>query len=1210
MAVKPAKKLNLDNTNVSSGTALNPDIDISTYSDKIIDYAERLKAKYGNKYSDGYYLDYAKRIAIKELKGAHKEIYSNMKNNCAVTDSQWANYSYEEIIEMENNGYKIPDEILEWAHAQQQADVTAYVVVADEATTEDYTSTEEATDDNSLDSIKQKAIKYITQAENSIKETEAQEDDFKEKLRNALFVKIRKEDEYKKTAEQVEKMTEEWKDLDEKKKNGTLSSNERLHYKILSQHLSGKNGGIVYDMQRDGAELEEFLSSIDSLNTKIDSNLQISEDVIQAGKELSDFSKNYNDTSNLHVPKGLLAQNSGTLSDILSGITGDEVSKIAIEKGTDLETYSNDLLYTLQNNDSSELKNFATSYVTLAQQTQENVQNTMNGNDKEAAQNPDENQQQDKNAENKAKTNQEQSGYSVNTNFTAVNAIQASVTTIKATTELNSHKTTTNESDKTVKKAITNTNKDMKKLTKEASSTAQKREANLQQAEAFLAELEAVQQESENTSSQNTSAVANNSPTEQNNVPVQMQVQMQAQTQTQNQSTNTENENKTDEMNNIMTQISNIDDQDKQDSESLGEMVSKNTIASAKYQKNAKTLDDQNSELSKRAKNVQKVSEDTMIVGTGTAAVGIVHNTFGSSMLASGIAMMSNPFTYSTGMMLAILGKGLINMGIIESATGAAASVSGATGIVASSSADEKYATSTSTLKSYNNVAKENAQLLKSTQQALGQNTDANAGNNAQAGAVEGNSGQAPVNSTVNNTAQQSMQPQALATANSQNNIQQTVQPQVQNQGNNAETSQVQQPQTQQNTQNQTQNAQYQTAQTANQSTEAQQANNNTANPQEQDNKDSTYSVSIEFNSANALSATSTVAKATQDMNNSQSEVENYNDSVAAQTKKSADIVKTVEKEANQATSNHEENMLQAQALTQEYTAAQSQVQNAQTQEEASAAQVQMQNISIQMETSLSSEEQIATTVNKTVADSIQQLSTFKNSAKSLNQSITSLDKKIANQLDVAQNTLIVGIGTSAVGITNTVLGSNLIATGSAMLSNPFTFQAGIVQVALGQMKLVKGVLETSTGAAATVSAANGLSANNDADNVSSQAEATVKSANANYKDADKKVQAATSLMSENTDTNTDAETDNTGVDATALEQPNQARGEEDQIISSSPEDETVLAASASTNVNINNSNMTDDKEDKRLTRFNNDSIIESKKKKKKVMAVSASARG
>ena len=61
---------------------------------------------------------------------------------------------------------------------------------------------------------------------------------------------------------------------------------------------------------------------------------------------------------------------------------------------------------------------------------------------------------------------------------------------------------------------------------------------------------------------------------------------------------------------------------------------------------------------------------------------------------------------------------------------------------------------------------------------------------------------------------------------------------------------------------------------------------------------------------------------------------------------------------------------------------------------------------------------------------------------------------------------------------------------------------------------------------------------------------------------------------------------------------------EEEQKIQKNTE--TLIAAAASTGVNLASALDTTDKSEKKLTRFNNDSIIESRKKAKKVMAISA----
>ena len=71
-------------------------------------------------------------------------------------------------------------------------------------------------------------------------------------------------------------------------------------------------------------------------------------------------------------------------------------------------------------------------------------------------------------------------------------------------------------------------------------------------------------------------------------------------------------------------------------------------------------------------------------------------------------------------------------------------------------------------------------------------------------------------------------------------------------------------------------------------------------------------------------------------------------------------------------------------------------------------------------------------------------------------------------------------------------------------------------------------------------------------------------------------------------------------------EQPQAVEQEENEFLASI----TQLSASASANANVIESTLTDDKADRKLSRFNTESIIESKKKMKKVQAVSASSGG
>ncbi len=106
---KKSSKLVIDST---KGTAPIDEQYTEGYSQDIIDLAMQYKGSYGSKYSDEFYLQYASRaLSISSLKVSASHIAGNAAN-LAIQDPEWAGYSYEEIIQMENNGYKIPQEVL------------------------------------------------------------------------------------------------------------------------------------------------------------------------------------------------------------------------------------------------------------------------------------------------------------------------------------------------------------------------------------------------------------------------------------------------------------------------------------------------------------------------------------------------------------------------------------------------------------------------------------------------------------------------------------------------------------------------------------------------------------------------------------------------------------------------------------------------------------------------------------------------------------------------------------------------------------------------------------------------------------------------------------------------------------------------------------------------------------------------------------------
>ena len=98
----------------TSGTVLDEEL-CKKYPEDAIVRAKQLKAKHGTKYSDAYYLDMGKSIALQEIIGANREIHKRRIVDCPIKDMEWAGYSYEEISQMLGKSNKAIDGALQRA---------------------------------------------------------------------------------------------------------------------------------------------------------------------------------------------------------------------------------------------------------------------------------------------------------------------------------------------------------------------------------------------------------------------------------------------------------------------------------------------------------------------------------------------------------------------------------------------------------------------------------------------------------------------------------------------------------------------------------------------------------------------------------------------------------------------------------------------------------------------------------------------------------------------------------------------------------------------------------------------------------------------------------------------------------------------------------------------------------------------------------------
>lgn len=281
---------------------------------------------------------------------------------------------------------------------------------------------------------------------------------------------------------EINTLTKEWKKLDDKKKNGTLSIIEKKRYADLSKKLNGSDGSLMREIQVDNSDLDSFLDKLDGLNTEIDNNITIARETIQAGTDLSNYEKQYHQEQLPKMTSGVQADGTGLLSDTLYGMKGDKIADLAIEKGSDLDEFSTNLSGELTSGDNQKLTEFAQDYTSIASKTEEETKNVMG---EEFDKPTDENEEQKKNV----KT------YNVDIAFTYQNAQKAAITTAQATADLLSNNSSTETSNKSLKKELKKLQKDIKDITKESTEAKQTQEKNVTKEEEFLNELNTLQEQ-------------------------------------------------------------------------------------------------------------------------------------------------------------------------------------------------------------------------------------------------------------------------------------------------------------------------------------------------------------------------------------------------------------------------------------------------------------------------------------------------------------------------------------------------------------------------------------------------------------------------------------------------------------------------------------------------------------------------------------------
>lgn len=701
--------LNIDYSQNTTGITLSdiPEDKLALYSQKTIENACRLKAKYGNKYSDEYYLNYSSRDSYIRMVENFSESKRTNAAMCAVQDPNWQGYSYEEIIQMENNGVKIPQEVLLWAHAQQESDIVSYEIIESEALNDNNTSTGEISNSSDINTLLKNAQIYTVKSTSAQKTAEEDAERYSELSTQAKKIQSENKNTYKDELEKISKLTKEWKQLDTKNKNGTLNSSEKNRYNELSKTINSENNNNnKKEVAFNEKELDELLSSMSGLSEKTTENTKIADETIQASEALSNKIKTYNTQQQKYTVQGVIS--SGPLDSPISETNSFSIESVSMEAGKNLENQSNETDAILTEDSNLEVKEFAKEYSRKAKEAVKSSNNSTSKSNNETDTTTSETETKTEEPEQeKTKT------FTVNPAVGVTPSITATATTIRSMNDLSTNKNNVDEIHNSLVQSQEKATKNAKNVKKEEKKAEKEHTTNEKKIEAKENELETIkQQQADNIKSTSEQVVEEpkaDTQDEEKNPPQTPVV-----------------DNKEGEQEAIVNEIVTVLNADEKLKGTANSQNMKLKQSVSSNDKTTETLEKQNKALDKRNSNAKTVATNTTLTGTMTVTAGALSIGVGTPMMAS-----LNPVT-------AAWGAKLVQEGIKETVAGTGAIVTGEISLGVSGDVDENIKDFNSMVKSAKLTNKTQSKQVKETTNTLREIGQLEVSENMQTATAEG----------------------------------------------------------------------------------------------------------------------------------------------------------------------------------------------------------------------------------------------------------------------------------------------------------------------------------------------------------------------------------------------------------------------------------------------------------------------------------------
>ena len=246
-------------------------------------------AKFAN-FTDDQLYAYAYCIRGNNSMRIHRDTVHSYTDKSRPEDPLWGQYSYEEILEMEAGGVEIPEDVLAWAHGEQDADTSGYQIESEGSEDQNAVSNlENKTNTESAAAVQKRSQAYSSQAEAQRDLIEDKTGEIELEIQDAVDKQEDLTQEQNDTLQETSNLMDEWKILDEKAKAGTLSETERKRYEEISKTLSGiTNNQFEHDLENLSADIDEIMAEMENINLLIDINDQINTELLDSSVRMVD----------------------------------------------------------------------------------------------------------------------------------------------------------------------------------------------------------------------------------------------------------------------------------------------------------------------------------------------------------------------------------------------------------------------------------------------------------------------------------------------------------------------------------------------------------------------------------------------------------------------------------------------------------------------------------------------------------------------------------------------------------------------------------------------------------------------------------------------------------------------------------------------------------------------------------------------------------